>query len=807
MDRKRPLLNESEDSDVKLPPGKIIKTELDSIDNPNNIDISSLITLDSPEDYLLAYQKEAIWRRMEKYKREANQKQEFINSLQSKQQKYLDKFMIIGKYWLQIEEEINLFSLKTGNQDNNEVDNLDFLKKIYQYDDDKEKLDNFEKIFSNYLNKLRNSISSLNEKKLGKTISENEIINNLEKKYKTSSDNALKYQSELEESQNQISNLENQLDDLNIQYTILENKLNKKKCLTTSAQLSTMNKDSAINHNSSSDVKDEVNVTKLNEDLNIANARSQSRLKEIQDLESEKIKLVNEVNKLKIQLIEIPDEVIIESAPYKNLQLQCNFLKSDSDNSKIQLEKITREYESLKSTRQSFMEQVEQEEIKRRKSLEEEIRKLEQDIVRLQSEKDTFQQALELRNSKDQTEIYQNHEIRIIANTRKDRIICLEKQIQRLRMTMATNAGDKELLEMHDESTADEIIQKLRNSITELQKDIEEKNLKIKAFETATNKEINIQEISLSNELLKKEIKELNEKIKSYEDLYGITENSNADDATKEIAIKLRELEEQKKQLELKCTSHEKICVKLLAEIEKIGAAWQELENQNSRKVLDLTEKEVQIVKLIAEKTKYDQKCHTLMKDKTVSNNLIIALKRQSDKQLELIRKLEDHEKNLTNLLSTEEKKTSNYESSIEAHKKKALESIESYNEMKEKYDRLNRKLIELNNIIKEKSVSLEIELSQNRRLQEEVNISKKKIESLSKYENSGDSNLQKQLDEYKALLKCPSCNIRFKSHVLTRCMHVFCKECIKSRTESRQRKCPTCGESFGYQDYKQIWL
>ncbi|ORX79070.1 hypothetical protein BCR32DRAFT_206138 [Anaeromyces robustus] len=195
------------------------------------------------------------------------------------------------------------------------------------------------------------------------------------------------------------------------------------------------------------------------------------------------------------------------------------------------------------------------------------------------------------------------------------------------------------------------------------------------------------------------------------------------------------------------------------------------------------------------------------MKEIEVSNNYIFALKKQSEKQLELIRKLEDHEKNLTNLLSIAEKENGNNMSLIETHKRKALELTELYNEQKDKLDKANKKFIEMSNIIKDKSMELESEIIKNRRLGEEINVSKKRIETLVKYENSGDSNLQKQLDEYKALLKCPSCNINFKNCVIIRCMHVFCKDCIKAITDSRQRKCPTCGESFGYQDIKQIFL
>jgi hypothetical protein len=50
----------------------------------------------------------------------------------------------------------------------------------------------------------------------------------------------------------------------------------------------------------------------------------------------------------------------------------------------------------------------------------------------------------------------------------------------------------------------------------------------------------------------------------------------------------------------------------------------------------------------LPQKTKYDQKCAMLTKQSNTTSNLSIALKRQSDKQLEQIRKLEEREKSLT---------------------------------------------------------------------------------------------------------------------------------------------------------------
>lgn len=69
------------------------------------------------------------------------------------------------------------------------------------------------------------------------------------------------------------------------------------------------------------------------------------------------------------------------------------------------------------------------------------------------------------------------------------------------------------------------------------------------------------------------------------------------------------------------------------------------------------------------------------------------------------------------------------------------------------------------------------------------------------------DGNLAEELTIYKELLKCNSCHVRQKDTVLTKCMHVFCKDCIDTRLETRQRKCPNCGEAFGMNDVKQIFL
>ena len=94
-------------------------------------------------------------------------------------------------------------------------------------------------------------------------------------------------------------------------------------------------------------------------------------------------------------------------------------------------------------------------------------------------------------------------------------------------------------------------------------------------------------------------------------------------------------------------------------------------------------------------------------------------------------------------------------------------------------------------------------------RMQEELAILRKKLDRAKKIEmaSSADEVLMEEIREYKEQLTCPSCKVKKKDAVLTKCFHVFCLECLKTRYETRQRKCPKCNATFGANDYHRIYL
>ena len=92
---------------------------------------------------------------------------------------------------------------------------------------------------------------------------------------------------------------------------------------------------------------------------------------------------------------------------------------------------------------------------------------------------------------------------------------------------------------------------------------------------------------------------------------------------------------------------------------------------------------------------------------------------------------------------------------------------------------------------------------------QEEISSFKRKLEKQKKMDIYGtaDEILLEEIKEYKARLTCPCCNTRQKDAILTKCYHIFCFECLKTRYDTRQRKCPKCNATFGNNDFKKVYL
>ncbi|KAF9110703.1 E3 ubiquitin-protein ligase bre1 [Mortierella sp. AM989] len=531
-----------------------------------------------------------------------------------------------------------------------------------------------------------------------------------------------------------------------------------------------------------------------------------TRLTELEEMKAERIQQRNELDLLKMQLNHIPDEKIQDTQHVKSLLSQIQYARNDAEHYRGESTKLRTDLEELYLSRRKFMEDLEAEEKNRRATLEGELKKLESDISRLRDSRDRFQQMYEARCTKDDYEMQQNQEIRKIANTRKDRITTLATDIQRLQIMLAANTGDKDAFAFYlngstDKSFLDDLRIKLKNS----EDQIKVLNMELETSNEATSQLRELKEAILSERRLKAQIDELSVKLNKLESLIG----SSVDDPVKALTATIQAKDEAIRSLKQKVQAHEAIQAPLLNELHTVATAWGQLEEATSRKVIDLAQKEDLIYKLLSDKTRQESKCNLLIRAKDASANLTAVMKRQSDMQLDQIRKLEEREKNLNIQMATLEREHTLLNSSVALHKTKLQEYSQQNASFKDKYARQEERLSELQTMLKERTDAYENEAFARKRLLEDTESMKRKIEEQTKAESSSGehSEAAKQASRYLKLLKCPSCDVNFKSHVILRCMHVFCKQCIDNQLEYRQRKCPTCRENFGAKDVKEIYL
>lgn len=143
----------------------------------------------------------------------------------------------------------------------------------------------------------------------------------------------------------------------------------------------------------------------------------------------------------------------------------------------------------------------------------------------------------------------------------------------------------------------------------------------------------------------------------------------------------------------------------------------------------------------------------------------------------------------------------------LELHKRRSIELAQLCQDQKRKEFEKQNEINEVQKLIRAKNDQIEDVKAQVRQASDaNERIKRTKKEKLSQ-EDMLTMVLTEEIDGYKKKLKCPICNIEEKDAILTKCFHVFCYKCLKTRYETRQRKCPKCNQNFGGNDYHKIYI
>ncbi|KAG1714678.1 E3 ubiquitin-protein ligase Bre1 [Nymphon striatum] len=617
---------------------------------------------------------------------------------------------------------------------------------------------------------------------------------------------------------------------------------------------------------------------------------SHNRLSELEKLQESHKDTLKIVEKLKMDIRQLPESVIVETTEYKCLQSQFSVLYNDSMQLKTQLEETRNVLNNSKNTHLRQTEQMESEELVTQKKLRNELIQLEDNLSQVRKEYEMLRIEFEQNLAANEQTGPINREMRHLITSLQNHNLQLKGEVCRYKRKFKETNVELQRLRSTEDKTVTSVAAIVTSVVggnyhavkTEVKteptantssvqdkesgqtcKDEEKPNLtEIKEEVIKTEKEEGEQESNCDKDIAKEKIKlecgesirdlkaqlkksqEAQKELKLLLDMYKGVAKEQRDKAQlmaseKKARCEIEDLKQQLKklfenekkerrkladedalrkikmledaviQLQKSVTAQKQEEDTLLNEMEVTGQAFEDMQEQNVRLIQQLREKDDANFKLMSERIKSNQIQKLLREEKDVLADQVITLNNQVEAQNLVVRKLEEKERILQNNLSTVEKELSLRQQAMEMHKRKAIESAQSAADLKLHLEKYHAQLKEAQIVVADKTSTLEQESFKTRRLQEENAGLRKKAERAKKIElaSTADVVLLEEIKEYKEQLTCPSCKNKRKDAVLTKCFHVFCFDCLKTRYETRQRKCPKCNAAFGANDFHRLYL
>ncbi|XP_035206333.1 E3 ubiquitin-protein ligase BRE1B-like [Stegodyphus dumicola] len=596
----------------------------------------------------------------------------------------------------------------------------------------------------------------------------------------------------------------------------------------------------------------------LEEQKELAN----NRLMELETLNTQHKEALKLVEKLKMDLQCLPESVVVETTEYKCLQSQFSVLYNESMQLKTLLEDTRNLMATSKNTHLRQIEQMESEELSMQKKLRTEVIQLEDALAQVRKEYEMLRVEFEQNLAANEQTGPINREMRHLITSLQNHNHQLKGEVQRYKRKLkevtaelvkiqplvnshenaaaikeeqsnttsaSTNCPpmsatvkeevivkkEKEDDHYRDEEGSDirekgksdtEIIRELKAQLKKSQEAQKELKLLLDMYKGAPKEQRDKAQLMAAEKKARAEVEELRNQIKRNQDNERKERRKLADE---EALKKIKILEDQLQSLQKNLASQKQEEEALLNEMDITGQAFEDMQEQNLRLIQQLREKDDANFKLMSERIKSNQIHKLLREEKSMLTEQVITLKNQVDAQNQVVRKLEEKERLLQTNVATVEKELSLRQQSSEMQKRKSIESAQSSADLRLHLEKYLSHLKEVQTTVAEKTSAVQQEAFKTKRLQEEIISLRRKVERGKKFElaSTADEVLMEEVREYKEQLTCPSCKVKRKDAVLTKCFHVFCFDCLKTRYETRQRKCPKCNANFGANDFHRLYL
>ncbi|GAA5987856.1 hypothetical protein JCM10908_007246 [Rhodotorula pacifica] len=585
---------------------------------------------------------------------------------------------------------------------------------------------------------------------------------------------------------------------------------------------------------------DEV-AAKAREEVELLRDLVARRADELEELRSDRIALKNEIDQLKVKLVDLPDDVVSEQALFKTMQQHVQFLGNEYDSKRVEAEKATKEADELREGMESFREALLRDASTQSSELQSRLTVRESEVARIRSNRDELKAEISELKAKDSDKMNALSEMRTLADARKSRLQAYASELRRLRIGQAGERGDLEGVQLrvrHAEAAAaaddemeegeveigeDEVAKDLQKRLTKAEELLRALGEQLRAYASSSSSSSSsggvsgpsTQALIESETRARSDLVEARHRVEKLEAILG--PGGRAD--VREMAERLEEKARELKAAEAKAASQEATATMLYGEIERLSEAWQALDEQNASKVFNLAAMEEKLQRLSAEKAKADNRYFTTMRQKDALMNENSVLNKLVEKQQQKVEAANELQQSLTQQLTSIEKEISLHQANVRAYQE-TISSLQRENgEHASRNDQSQRRIAELESVLKDRVSEAETEAAARKRADEQLDQIRRKVELLQTQAAATASTsaaasdpaevreLKKYNDDLLRMLRCSTCNTRWRSCVITRCGHTFCRECVDARLSSRARRCGTCGSSFAASDVGALYF
>lgn len=549
-------------------------------------------------------------------------------------------------------------------------------------------------------------------------------------------------------------------------------------------------------------------VNALEQEVHDLSVLAKTRLDEISGLREELVVAKNELERVHLRLSEAqtPSRKQIEStSAYLEVCARAEQAEAEAQRVKSEKDIDRAENANLRSAHQSLERMLGQEHGRALEDAKQQLGSRDSDLTRLRGQRDELTAKINEYKARASVQASTTQELRALVAIKERKAHRFRGEVRRLHMILAAKAGDKESWsKIRDTplSSAEEGLDvegALRQAKDSLQVSFDALQARYDALAASMGAE-QVDTARLSAQV---------------QDLRRLLASATGEDISEDAAAEVwRKQQAQIQQLQAQADTVDLTLSELCAEIDSLSAADasadRETERTLTKRVIELGKLEDKVLRLTAEKAKADNKYFSAMRAKDAVEAEKLLLSRQLEKHKAAVNKFSEAEKAFSTQRVLDEVEVKAAREALDAHKaelgqlKIALVSAEAREanacqvlaSTEERMAQLIRSGEGARNDAlraEERSQGLSHDLERAR-----------KAAAAPRHGSSGSGNAE--LEALKSLLICSTCKERYRAKVITKCMHTFCSECVDSRIQTRQRKCPHCGLAFAISDVQPLY-